>query len=71
MDINIHPVRKIMAVGHSLAVSLPPYVCDHLGAKRGDLLHYDLTVPNYVVIHRVDIPPYALQGTTNLLPKHK
>lgn len=63
MGSDLHPVRKVIRTGHSLAVSLPPYVLDHLGAELGDLLHYDLTVPHYVVIHRVDVPPYALQPT--------
>jgi antitoxin component of MazEF toxin-antitoxin module len=34
--------RKVIQVGNSLGVSLPPAILDHLGIKRGDIVEVTL-----------------------------
>lgn len=50
--------RKIIKVGHSAAIIIPPEALDHMRVDRGDLLVWDLTVPRYGIISIATAPPY-------------
>ena len=57
--VKSHHVRKIISVGSSAAVIIPPHVLDHLNADIGDYLLWDLNVAMFGVISRVAPPPYV------------
>ena len=56
-----HHVRKVIKVGRSIAVVIPPHVLDHLGVEHGDFLVYDLNVKHHAVLSRAPVPPYIDQ----------
>jgi len=58
-----HHCRKIIRVGDSTAVVIPPHVLDHLGAAVGDFLIWDLNVPRFAVISIAPVPPYINDPT--------
>lgn len=55
---NSHHVRKVIRVGHSAAITIPPHVLEHLGVEEGDFLIWDLSCRHYGLISRVHPPPY-------------
>lgn len=58
---NSHHVRKVIRVGNSVAVTIPPHVLDHLRVDEGDWLLWDLSCKHYGILSRVEPPPYATQ----------
>ena len=54
-----HHARKVIKVGCSFAVVIPPHVLDHLGAQPGDFLIWDLNLRNFALLSRAPVPPYA------------
>lgn len=54
-----HSVRKIVKVGTSTAVVIPPHVLSHIGAERGDFMIFDITMKNFAIISLAPIPPYG------------
>lgn len=50
--------RKIIRVGNSEAISIPPHVMAHLHVDRGDFLGWDITVEHYAYLTLVTVPPY-------------
>lgn len=54
-----HSVRKIVKVGTSTAVVIPPHVLAHIGAERGDFMVFDITMKNFAIISLAPIPPYS------------
>jgi len=63
MSTGSHHCRKIIRVGDSSAVVIPPHVLDHLQAKLGDFLIWDLNVPRFGVISVAPVPPYIEDPT--------
>ena len=59
-----HHIRKIISVGHSAAIIIPPQVLDHLNADIGNYLIWDLNVALYGVVSRVEPPPYVVNPDT-------
>lgn len=55
--------RKIFKIGNSFAVVIPPHVMDHLAAKDGDFLVWDISVPGFGVLHVGHVPPYVSHPT--------
>jgi hypothetical protein len=53
----MHQTRKIIAVGRSSAVIIPPHIMDHLRAAKGDLLIFDDRYANFCLIVKGMIPP--------------
>lgn len=53
-----HTVRKVVKVGTSTAIVVPPHVLAHIGVVRGDYVIYDITMPNFALVSRAPIPPY-------------
>lgn len=51
-------VRKLIRVGNSLAVVLPPHVLDHIHADKGDFIAVDISAKNFAVISIAPVPPY-------------
>ena len=54
----MHQTRKIIAVGRSSAVIIPPHIMDHLHASKGDLLLFDNRYPNFCLLVKVVVPPF-------------
>lgn len=54
-----HHARKVIKVGCSHAVVIPPHVLDHLGVSVGDWLVWDLNVKNFGLLSRAPCPPYS------------
>lgn len=50
--------RKIIRVGHSSSITIPPHVLDHLHVEIGDMLGWDITVKAYAYLTYVHVPPY-------------
>lgn len=63
-----HHARKIVKVGRSLAVIIPPHVLDHLGAEKGDYLVWDLNVKRFAVLSLANVPPYADEQSPHFQP---
>jgi antitoxin component of MazEF toxin-antitoxin module len=53
-----HHARRIMTVGSSMCVTIPPHVMDHLHAQKGDFLVWDLNVRKFAVLSVAPVPPY-------------
>jgi len=54
-----HHARKVIKVGNSVAISIPPHVLDHLGIELGDWLIWDLNIKHFAVLGRAPVPPYV------------
>jgi hypothetical protein len=54
----MHQTRKIIAVGRSSAVIIPPHIMDHLHAQKGDFLIFDNRYANFCLIVKGLIPPF-------------
>lgn len=50
--------RKIISVGNSSGITIPPHVLDHLHVAIGDMLGWDITVKGYAYLTYVHVPPY-------------
>lgn len=55
----MHQTRKIIAVGASCAVIIPPHICDHLNASKGDFLIWDDRYPLFALVTKAVVPPLA------------
>jgi len=53
-----HSVRKVVKVGTSTAIVVPPHVLAHIGVKRGDFIVFDITMENFALVSRAPVPPY-------------
>lgn len=53
-----HSVRKVVKVGTSTAIVVPPHVLSHIGVKRGDYIIFDITMDNFAMVSRAPVPPY-------------
>ena len=54
-----HHVRKVIKVGKSVAVVIPPHVLHHLGVQVGSYLLWDLNKPDFGILSRAPVPPYV------------
>jgi len=54
-----HHARKVIKVGHSFAVIIPPHVLAHLGVEEGDYLVWDISAKFFGVLSRASAPPYV------------
>lgn len=54
-----HHARKIIRVGRSFAIVIPPHVLDHLGAEIGDFLVWDISAKRFAVLSVGAVPPYV------------
>lgn len=53
-----HHVRKVIKIGDSFAVIIPPHVLGHLGVELGDYLLWDLNTRHFAILSRAPVPPY-------------
>ena len=53
----MHSSRKVIAVGRSTAIIIPPHIMDHLHAQKGDFLIFDDRYENFCLIVKSMIPP--------------
>jgi hypothetical protein len=56
-----HHVRKVIKVGKSVAVVIPPHVLHHLGVQIGSYLLWDLNIPDFGILSRAPVPPYIAE----------
>jgi hypothetical protein len=54
----MHQTRKVIAIGRSLGVIIPPHIIDHLNAEKGDFLVFDDRYANFCLIVKGMIPPF-------------
>jgi hypothetical protein len=54
-----HHTRKVISVGRSLAVVIPPHVADAMNVTRGDYLIWDISQPPFGVVSLAPVPPYV------------
>lgn len=54
-----HHTRKIIKVGTSYAVVIPPHILDLMHAELGDLLIFDTSAAPFLILSKVAIPPYV------------
>lgn len=54
-----HHTRKVMRVGDSLCVVIPPHVLELMNAELGSFIVFDTTAPPFAVISVAHAPPYA------------
>jgi len=59
LTLENHHCRKVIKVGCSTAIVIPPHVLDHIGVVVGDYIIYDLNVRNFAVVSRAPVPPYV------------
>lgn len=53
-----HHTRKVIRVGRSIAVVIPPYVLEIMHAEVGDYLIWDTTAAPFATLSKCPIPPY-------------
>jgi hypothetical protein len=53
----MHNARKVIAVGRSAAVIIPPHIMDHLHAQKGDFLIFDNRYTNFCLLVKGNVPP--------------
>ena len=53
--------RKIITVGTSSALVLPPDALWHIHAAKGDHLIIDKSHPDYLVLSKAIVPPYMIK----------
>lgn len=58
-----HHTRKLIKLGRSFAVVIPPHVVELMHAELGDYLIFDTTAKPFVVISKVAAPPYVTDPT--------
>jgi hypothetical protein len=56
---NSHHVRKVIKVGDSFAVVIPPHILELMKADLGDYLVMDTSAPPFVVLSKAPVPPYV------------
>ncbi len=54
-----YSVRKVIRVGKSNAIVIPPHVLDHIRAERGDFVIWDISTKNFAFLSLAPIPPYG------------
>ncbi len=55
MSVN---VRKLIKIGCSHGVVIPPHVQDHIHAEPGDFIALDISSKNFIILSLAPVPPY-------------
>lgn len=55
-----HSVRKVIKVGKSKAIVIPPHVLDHIDGKLGDYVVWDISSKRFAILSVAPVPPYEV-----------